>query len=49
MATKRDEGQPTIRPARPDDIDVIADIAIRAWEPIFRERAAVIGEDLMTI
>ncbi|MGQ9731827.1 MAG: GNAT family N-acetyltransferase [Candidatus Zipacnadales bacterium] len=36
-----------IRPARAEDVTSIAEIAKRAWEPIMRERGAVMGEDLM--
>ena len=45
----RENGTPAavIRPARPEDVDRICEIAIRAWTPIFAERTAAMGEDLM--
>ena len=39
--------EPRIRPARPEDVDAICEIAVRAWTPIMAERGAVMGEDLM--
>ncbi len=38
--------EPTIRQARPEDVDTIIEIALRAWEPIFTERREVMGEDI---
>ena len=38
---------PAIRPATPDEVDTIVEIAIRAWEPIWEERAGVLGEEFM--
>jgi len=42
-----DPVEPSIRPATLDDIDAIVEIAMRAWEPIWEERAGVLGEELM--
>ena len=47
MAITVDRSEAAIRPIRPDEVETIAEIAVRAWEPIFRERAEVLGEDLM--
>ena len=38
---------PIIRPARPEDVDALCQIARRAWAPIFAEWTAVMGEDLV--
>ncbi len=47
MADTDSETGAAIRWARPEDTEDIAVIAVRAWEPIFREREGVLGEDLM--
>jgi ribosomal protein S18 acetylase RimI-like enzyme len=36
----------TIRPARPDDLDAILDVAARAWAPVFASVNSVLGHDL---
>lgn len=47
MADTGSKSGGVIRWARPEDIEGIVAIAVRAWEPIFREREGVLGEDLM--
>lgn len=47
MADRAGEGKPVIRWARADDLEAIIATALRAWEPIFRERGETLGEDLM--
>ncbi len=47
MSERTPDATPAIRWARPEDLDEIVAIALRAWEPIFRERGQVLGEDLM--
>ena len=39
-------GTVKVRPARPDDIEAIVDIAIAAWEPIYVYRRQILGETL---
>ena len=35
-----------IRPARPDDADCCAEIAVAAWRPIFESWRELLGEEL---
>ena len=42
----QDTQAPFIRPVRPEDVDAICDIAVRAWEPIFAEFRRRMGDEM---
>jgi ribosomal protein S18 acetylase RimI-like enzyme len=46
--TPAEAGTPTIRPLRPEDIDTICDIAVRAWEPVFAEFRRRMGDAIFS-
>ena len=45
MASPSDQ-TPCIRAVRPEDVDTICDIAVRAWEPIFAEFRRCMGDEM---
>jgi hypothetical protein len=46
QSERRDVGVARIRPATPADEDAIADLSLRAWEPVFASMAEVVGPTL---
>ena len=41
-----DQPDRRFRPVRPEDIDVICDIAVRAWEPIYVSYRRMLGDEI---